>query len=197
LGSSIIILGNGPSLNEQVHLLSEIQKHSTFCANRFYLWEHAFTPTYYACNYQTVIEGYSPSRPRCTRERFLLTQGSTSVEGWTMVRKAPQVSLGDRIAVRSDATVTGCMVQIAAQMNHKDIYLIGVDHTGNDHMYGDAAVPPSYDYFTPDDAWQTWRDIKAFYEDKGVHITDCTPNGQLNEILGYKPLEEVLGLVTA
>lgn len=198
MNSSVIILGNGPSLNGQVHLMDEVKRFDTFACNRFVLWEHAFTPTYYVCNAQTVREDISPSNPPFKRAKFMLhvtDDGYEFAPGWIHVTKKPKGTMRRYSSVRSGATVTGCMVQLAAKWGYTDIYLIGVDHSGDEHAYVPANIPPQYDYFTPNTAWETWREIKEFYGERGVSIADCTPNGQLNDILGYKPLEEVLGSV--
>lgn len=81
--------------------------------------------------------------------------------------------------------MAGIMVQIAAHLGFREMYLLGCDMRQGPHVHGDD-MP-----FVPEQGWQRyWTELRAQYS----HVVDCTPGGRLNKegVLEYVPLEEVL-----
>ena len=84
------------------------------------------------------------------------------------------------------------MAQLAVWMGYRQLYTVGVEQQGRGHVFD----PAGSDLFfvrspTVRDVWARLKDI---YEVAGVSVRDCTPDGLLNDILGYEPLEAVLGI---
>jgi len=204
LSSSILIVGGGPSLEGQKDLLRHVP-FDTFACNRFTLWEERpFLPTYYACSANAVLRDVEPADPPAAQRRFIVSRRRDQLEGWdgwTPVYKKEWHDLllpgVEEPLVRGGATMPGIMAQLAIWMGYTKLYFVGIEQRGSGHVY-DPNGELRVHYFIPDEdkLFAHWRVIKKTYEDMGVELTDCTPNGRLNGILGYEPLSEVLSGAT-
>ena len=197
LSSSILIVGGGPSLEGQKDLLRNVP-FDTFACNRFTLWEERpFLPTYYACSANAVLKDVEPRDPPYVQERFMVSRRRDQLEGWdgwTPVYKKEKHDLllpGGELLVKGGSTMPGIMAQLAIWMGYTNLYFVGIEQKGSGHVY-DLEGELQHYYFIPDEdvLFTNWKEIKDFYKD--IEMTDCTPNGRLNGILGYEPLSEVL-----
>lgn len=200
---SILICGNGPSLASHKNLLANIPM-ATFGCNRLILWnECPFIPTYYACSASAVIKDVEPRNPPYKRHKFMVSRMRDQLEGWTgwtRVYKKEEHDLLENaptedILVRGGATMAGIMAQLAAWMGYRELYFVGIEQKGAGHVFDPNGEAKMY-YFIPDEdkLFANWRHIKDFYEERGIKLRDCTPDGRLNDILEYQDLSEVLCL---
>lgn len=195
----IFILGSGPSLVTQEHLMPELGKRMTFACNRLHLWEGlTFTPDYYACSITKVREGIEPMFAPHVITKFAVSYFDDPIEGWRHVRKSKKVDIllpgpresrvtGSEILVRTGFSQTFIVAQIAAWKFFDELYFLGNEQTREGKVYdleADRLEPPPL---------QGWVEMKKLYEANGIKMRDCTPGGRLNDILEYVPLEEVLG----
>lgn len=199
LSKRLFILGNGPSLLTQAGSLSHLDG-DTFACNRFIHWNGHISPTYYACSANAVLKGVEPDNPPFQRERFMVSRRRDQLEGWdrwTPVYKKEWHDFlmpgASDLAVRGVVTMPGIMAQLAVWMGYDDLYFLGIEQRGSGHVF-DPEGKQEMTYFIPDEEalFKNWRALKDVYTARGIHLTDCTPNGRLNEMLGYQPLEEVL-----
>ena len=194
VGAEIIILGNGPSLNTQRDLMPEVGKHHTFCCTRMYLWDGlCFTPTYYACNLELVHMGIEPQDPPFEKLKFAISFDGEISYGWYSYTKSPDEPISmDSEILRSGGTMPFIATQIAVRLGYKNIYYLGVEQTGRGHCFDPEGKVHPFIPHRPFKMTDRWSEMKELYEKNGITLRDCTPNGKLNEILGYKSLEEVL-----
>lgn len=91
-------------------------------------------------------------------------------------------------------SVTYSMIQVAAYMGFKEIYLLGCDTNYNgpkSHFDGNEdELPKGIDKFY-DNAIVAYSAAKEFAEEKGISIVNCTRGGML-EVFQRQSLEEVL-----
>ena len=196
----IFIVGGGPSLLTQD--LRPLADKTTFSCNRICLWEERpFKPTYYACSANAVIRDIEPIDPPVVSRRFIVSRRRDQLEGWDgwdAVYKKEKHGLlmpGDtELLVQGGSTMSGIMIQLAAWMGYDEMYLLGVEQRGGGHVF-DPDSQSKYTYVIADEdkLFNNWRNIKETYEAIGVSLRDCTPNGRLNDILGYAPFEKVVG----
>jgi hypothetical protein len=141
-GKRCFVIGNGPSLNKTD--LSKLENEFTFCANKFYLKlpDLNWSPNFYTCLDWTVtpddsnnIQAFFDQNPDIlkfipTRFTYLFKNEQnifyyhSKPAGFSLYEKfEPDLPKG----VRGGGTVTTAMIQIAAFMGFKQIYLIGTD----------------------------------------------------------------------
>tara|TARA_Y100000310_G_scaffold260629_2_gene269671 strand:- start:9987 stop:10592 length:606 start_codon:yes stop_codon:yes gene_type:complete len=198
--SAIFVIGSGPSLLKQQSMLKDLE--TTFCCNRFEQWEaRDFTPTYYICNASVVSRGLEPTHPPFRREKFLVSARKDKLnwfEGWHSVYKQRDHDLllpghEGLLTVKSGASMAAIMAQVAVWLGYNELYFLGIEQRGRGHVF-DLKGEGTVFLASADDAlFGIWQSIKDTYEGLGVKLRDCTPDGRLNDILEYVPLEEVLG----
>ncbi len=141
-GERCFVIGNGPSLNKTN--LAKLDKEFTFCANKFYLKlpDLKWIPNFYTCLDWTVtpddsnnIQAFFDQNPDIlkfipTRFTYLFKEEGnmfyyhSKPAGYSLYEKfEPDLPKG----VRGGGTVATAMIQIAAFMGFKHIYLIGTD----------------------------------------------------------------------
>ena len=188
----IFILGNGPSLNTQRELMPMVGQYDTFCCNRMVQWDGlCFVPTYYACNYNIVRLGIEPINPPYKQAKFIISLNGETLLGWSPFTKDPNAPLlmhGEPLS--SGGTMPYLMAQIAVRLGYRELYFLGIEQGGEGYCFGLKDKP--YRRRNYEKLFARWKELKDFCESDGVHLTDCTPDGQLNKILGYIPLEKVL-----
>ena len=87
-------------------------------------------------------------------------------------------------------SITYAMIQIAAYMGYKEIYLIGVDHN-SPMKNGVVDASQSYeDGIKPIEV--SFREAKRFCEKNGISIYNATRGGKL-EVFNRISLDEVIG----
>lgn len=201
------MVGNGPSLLQQVSLLHRLACEHTFACNRFARWGEApFRPTYYACSAGAVLKGVEPPTPPFQKQRFIVSRRRDELErfpDWTQVYKKewhPVLLPGaQELLVKGGATQVGIMAQLSAWLGYTQIYLLGTElaeidpqHPGG-HVFDQNGREMPFFY---NDGWDhlagVWREIAAGLGQHGVTISDCTPNGRLAQVLGHVSLEEAM-----
>ncbi len=198
----LLVVAGGPSLRKQTDAL-RAWKGAVFCCNRFTLWRNPpVSPDYYAVSASAVLRDVEPNNPPYGKKRFVVSRIRDQLadwvddDTWTTVYKKdfhdPPMPGGD-LLVRNGPTQAGVMVQIGAWMGYTDIRVVGIEQRGAGHMY-DPRAKLDVKYFIPNEEklFSSWRVIKDTYEDAGIRLRDSTPNGRLNEILEYLPLESAL-----
>ena len=201
----LFVLGNGPSLLGQLPLLRRLDEEDTFACNRFCRWSQMpFAPTYYACSANAILKGVEPKAPPFKKERFLVSRMRAQLEqfeDWTKCYKKehfplcfqPERTPEGYVKVKGGGTMVGIMVQLAFGMRYTNIYTLGVEQKGSGHVF-DPDSKDGLKYFIPDPPvlFEFWNLIKVLAMHNHVQLTDCTPDGAFNPILGYQSLEDVL-----
>lgn len=192
----IFVMGAGPSLLKQRDLVARLgTTEDTFCCNRTALWDGlTFTPTYYACTGRQVRALVEPDQPPHQKYRFWVGYKKEQQDGWVCVWKYKDVPLagvnGWVEPVCTGASQSFIMCQIAAVLGYTEIYLVGCDMRSGEHVFGDDkpfVAPPERQI---DGLW-SWMEQE--FNRNGIGLIDTTPGGRLNAVVGYEPLEEVLG----
>lgn len=201
----IWIVGNGPSLKTQTDLLPELEHEKTWVVNSFFRDSPNFIPTFYAANYVVWRDRRIHPVPEAdwvtSGLRFFLNSGEhVNTPGWIQVLKR-NATREDGVAgvgeqqletIPSSATSPYVMAQLAGWMGFTTIYFIGCEQT--DGYFYDADENRDTPYFLDRFNGDRWRKLKKIYTDLGREVWDCSPDGNLNGILGYIPLEEALDL---
>ncbi len=189
MSSRLFVLGSGPSIADvDMQLLKD---EDTFGCNRLCQWEGlTITPTYYACNVTSVLDGLSPRHPPYGSQRFLCHRGRYAgvTAGWQAVPKSkgyPLYTRGTCLRVHSGGTMAAIVVQLGHWLGYDEMYLLGCEQRDGPHVYG-SHVP----FYREKGTLEYWTAIHKAYPG----VVDCTPGGLLNEVLPYVPLEEVLGV---
>ncbi len=203
----LFVIGNGPSLMEQVDLMPQMNKEDTFVVNNFFRKYQPFTPTYYAANFVEWKEKRIDPVPGpsyvISGLRFFLNSGPfTDTPGWIQVQKDRSnanvgvLGLGETVltTIPTCATSPYVMAQLGGWMGYDEIYFLGCEQT-NGYWYDKTAHRPHANWLDRING-KSWAILKEQYTKAGKEIWDCTPNGLLNGLLGYKPLEEVLSGTT-
>ena len=196
-GGPVFLLGSGPSLASQVEYLPVLKDKHTFSCNRLQQWDQLrFSPTYHACNINTVRKGIEPDMPRFKRHKFIVGRerdfGYHDTSGWVEVTKSLAEPAGiDHInPVATGASMSYIIAQIAVWLGHRKIYLLGCDTKEGPRVFESEPnthlVSPNYK--------ERWQELKKFFTANGITIRDCTPDGALNDIVGYTPLAKVLNV---
>ena len=145
-GERCFVIGNGPSLNKTN--LEMLKNECTFCANKFYLKipDLAWVPTFYTCldwrvtpddseNIQKFFKDYPDILkfiPNRFRHLLIPDINSYWYESFSSGRFLAEKFEKDATkCVRGGGTIATAMIQLAAFMGFKDIYLIGTDVTYN------------------------------------------------------------------
>ena len=141
-GKRCFVIGNGPSLNKTD--LSKLENEFTFIANKFYLKlpDISWSPSFYTCLDWTVtpddsenIQSFFDKHPQIlkfipTRFKYLFKEESnvfyyhSKPSGFPLTEKFEIDALR---GIRGGGTVATAMIQLAAFMGFRDIYLIGTD----------------------------------------------------------------------
>lgn len=143
-GERCFVVGNGPSLNKTD--LSKLKNEYTFCSNKFYLKlkDIDWLPTFYTCldwrvtpDDSVTLNNFFTSNSQITK--FLPNRFRGVFEDRDDIYWYESISAGKYLKekfeadlkrpVRGGGTVSTAMIQIAAYMGFKDIYLIGTDVT--------------------------------------------------------------------
>lgn len=198
----IFILGNGPSLLEQLPLLERLRGEATFCCNSMGRWDALpFEPTYYGLSdidkHEWLERNRFPHWKNTLRfnvrfkgwpdhEDFLsVEKASDSVQ----VKNSGTVGFEDVLPPIPTARTTPLtLLQLAAWMGYREFYYLGIEQTRGYayepdrlvSMRGHQAFPldknPKYQLAIQACAERMRADVEAF----GGHLYDCTPGGLLN-----------------
>jgi len=84
------------------------------------------------------------------------------------------------------------MAQIAVHLGYKRLFFLGIEQQGTGHCFDIDGKNNQYNVPRQDKLFPLWEMMKEYYEGNGIKLRDCTPNGRLNDILEYQPLEGVL-----
>ena len=192
------IIGNGPSLTDSdLRRLMELGEVTFACNSLIKLFDTIpFTPTYYFAQDNKIILDNYKEIENYTGTRFIKAHyaGRYHIKGVTYYNMLfPQSPIGfsgniDKV-VYSGQTVTYSMIQFAAYMGFKEIYLIGVDcnySPGNSVItkdsYFDARLYNSNRaYAAPevDTNLKAYARAKEVCEQQGIKIYNATRGGKL------------------
>lgn len=201
----VFILGNGPSLLKQN--LSSLDKENTWMCNNWIAWdkhEELFGPTHYTVSYQVFMEWVDTfaGTPPVWKERFLHyiidPMDLIEVSGWVHVQvdnldSSPALT-EPLLTLQHGGSTPHINAQLAAWMGYTEIYMLGCEQTDG-YVYDPEAnrqANKSAGFYIRQKQ-QLFEDLAGQLYNQGVNLRDCTPDGALNEVLGYVPLEEVLG----
>lgn len=199
------IMGNGPSLGNMD--LSLLKNEVTFGLNRIYLLfdKISFTPTYYVCVNELVLEQFAHEIAKLEMQKFLnwnrrsFFDFNDSTTSFIRVSLSLMDGFNDSVAkpFYSGGTVTYVAIQLASFMGFSEIYLIGVDHsfvdkgTPNETETRNSDVDENHfvpDYFPKGVMWQlpdllrseiAYSTAKKEMEKQGGCILDATVGGKL------------------
>lgn len=196
------MVGNGPSLLEQLHLLPLLKDETTFCCNSIGEWDELpFEPTYYGVtdlsDYKWLERNRFPHWKKTLRFNVQFVDWPEHPDFQT-VQKAPDnvqvdpygtVGMDETLPPIPTARTTPLTLgQLALWMGHRELFYIGIEQTrgyaydvdATMSMTGRHAFPldknPKYQTAIQRNAAQMRKDIEAH----GGRIVDCTPGGLLN-----------------
>ncbi len=201
-GERCFIIGNGPSLRQTD--LSKLRNERTIGMNRIFLMfpELDFTPSYYACVNDLVIEQSAEEIAKLTMPRFIGWRGRKWVKPAENQSYIYTTYSGPRFATDASGriweggTVTYTSLQLAFHLGFKQVVLIGVDHNYVTQGKPNATVVSQGDdpnhfhpgYFGKGLRWQlpdleAWDQAYALarhtYEQSGREVIDATVGGKL------------------
>lgn len=199
------MFGTGPSLNEAPQrLLDKLWQFHTFATNDLLDWNKlTFSPNFHGLSEQelmTQLDRFTRPAHRKLRRRFACHQAPIQHPAWQWVAKAPddvQIQTHGMVGLADDlpplptgrATPLTLGVQLGAWMGFDPIYLLGCDNS----RLGSVLDPEKKrDRVDLAPVVRAAEGCRQAMERVGRTLIDCTPNGGLNEVLPYQPLEEVL-----
>ena len=204
------IIGNGPSLrNSDLRRLMELGETTFACNSLIKLFnEIPFAPTYYFAQDNKIIldnkaEITNYSGTRFVKAHYAKRYHIKGVTYYNMLFPQRPIGFSNDISkvVYSGQTVTYSMIQFAAYMGFKEIYLIGVDcnYSGDNSVitqesYFDARLFNSKrSYAAPevDTNLLAYARAKEVCDRQGVKIYNATRGGKL-EIFERADLDKVL-----
>lgn len=208
----IFMLGVGPSLREQADDLALLEKEHTFACNRMPLWkELPFTPTYYGLtepmNAQQIeyYDRITSERWGDKVQRFVIHPEQIDKPGWTWIQKEKDegplamrlhglTGFGDTLApLKTGRTSPLTLLQVAAWMGYREFYFLGIDFWPKGYCFDPEADPGvTVHERTLKGVADSLRVAKQVVEENGGIMVDCTYQGKMNKVLGYKPLSEVI-----
>ena len=203
LGQRCFVMANGPSLGNMD--LRALAGEFTFSMNRAYILypQWGFTPSYYVCINELVLEQFADDISRLEMPRFVNFNRRHCFAGKRDEPMYLRVGLGlqDRFCgdvtgtMSSGGTVTFASLQLAYFMGFKEVVLVGLDHS-----FVEKGVPNSTevrqqardeshchpDYFPQGIKWQlpdlyrselAYATARRAFEADGRRIIDATVNG--------------------
>lgn len=219
-GERCFIIGTGPSL--KVEDLERLKNEVTFASNKIYLLfdKTKWRPTYYniidyyilEADFENIskIEAEIRFMPKeravacgVIDERFIYYNRKTNylkTNGRNQVQESEtEIEFSDDIVelVHGGDSVTYDMIQIAAYMGFREIYLLGMDHTYNtnfkcindvderrgnhfsDSYEENMEKMPYYKNATLDMLTKAYIAARRYLEPRGVHIYNATRGGKL------------------
>ena len=204
------IIGNGPSLrNSDLRRLMELGETTFACNSLIKLFgEIPFQPTYYFAQDNKIIldnkeEIASYKGTRFVKAHYAKRYHIKGVTYYNMLFKQNPIGFSNDIhkVVYSGQTVTYSMIQFAAYMGFKEIYLIGVDcnySSGNTVITQESYFDPrlfnsSRNYAAPevDTNLLAYARAREVCDRQGVKIYNATRGGKL-EIFERANLDEIL-----
>ena len=198
-GETCIVMGNGPSLSKVPKEF--LDKHITFGSNKIY--DFPYRPDYYCIIDEVMLgnclpklqEGWKPKKQMFVRAEARIED---NYPVYPVVLSG--FSKDIRNLVIMGGTVTYAMLQIAAYMGFKKIYLVGVDHyypksmTGKpeifvaegedpDHFVCEGGEPyfkPGERYARPQDTTLAYAAAKEFFDEFGIECINLTEGTKLD-----------------
>ena len=205
------IIGNGPSLrNCDLRRLMELGETTFACNSLIKLFgEIPFTPTYYFAQDNKIIIDNKEEIAAYKGNRFVKAHYASryhikGVTYYNMLFRQNPIGFSNEIdkVVYSGQTVTYSMIQFAAYMGFKEIYLIGVDcnySSGNSVITQESYFDPrlfnsgrSYAAPEVDTNLLAYARAREVCDREGVKIYNATRGGKL-EIFERANLDDVLG----
>ena len=204
------IIGNGPSLrNSDLERLMELGETTFACNSLIKLFDEiSFSPTYYFAQDNKIIldnkeEISSYKGTRFVKAHYAKRYHIPGVTYYNMLFRQNPIGFSNNIpnVVYSGQTVTYSMIQFAAYMGFKEIYLIGVDC----NYSGDNSVITQESYFDPrlfnnkrsyaapevDTNLLAYARAKEVCDKQGIKIYNATRGGKL-EIFERADLDKIL-----
>ena len=204
------IIGNGPSLrNSDLERLMELGETTFACNSLIKLFDEiSFSPTYYFAQDNKIIldnkeEISSYKGTRFVKAHYAKRYHIPGVTYYNMLFRQNPIGFSNNIpnVVYSGQTVTYSMIQFAAYMGFKEIYLIGVDC----NYSGGNSVITQESYFDPrlfnnkrsyaapevDTNLLAYARAKEVCDKQGIKIYNATRGGKL-EIFERADLDKIL-----
>ena len=203
-GERCFILGNGPSLSRMD--LSRLRGEVTFGLNRIYLLfdRLGFTPTYFVCVNELVLEQFAADIRRLPMPKFLNWDRRSLFAGEdpSTLFVRTRLGVGDGFgrdparSLSSGGTVTYVALQLAYFMGFHEVVLLGVDHsfadkgTPNRTERRDQATDENHfhpEYFPKGSLWQlpdlprselAYGLARDVFAREGRRIVDATVGGK-------------------
>ncbi len=205
-GKRCFVMANGPSLAKMD--LSALKDEFTMSMNRAYLLydDWGFTPTYYICINELVLEQFANDISNLKMPRFVNFNRRKNFKNYqnddTLMFMRVGFKLNDEFkgditrTVSSGGTVTFACLQLAYFMGFEEVIIIGMDHNfvekgrPNKTEVRKTVTDESHchpDYFPKGIKWQLpdlYRSELAYamarnaYEDDGRRIIDATVGGK-------------------
>lgn len=193
----IVLLGNGPSLN-----LVHRPWLPTFAGSRYFLWKDGFLPDFYLVTEEGQTaewqeRGFAQARAGIAK---FWVGWQPAPSGWIEVPRPsslshhhytlPETRLstfdGECFHIHMAHDTPLAMLQVARFMGFTEFYLAGVDQTAIGYAWDSEERRKVGDRFST--MAPLYRKAKA---EVGGKLWDTTRGGRLNEVLGYRDLEEM------
>lgn len=204
-GQRCIVMANGPSLGRME--LSGLAGEHTMSMNRAYLLydQWGFTPSYYVCGNELVLEQFAGDISRLPMPRFVNYNRRhlfSGVDDSRMMYLRLGLNLRDEFCgdvtqtISSGGTVTFVCLELAYFMGFKEVILIGLDHSFMEKGIPNATEVRQSDrdeshchpdYFPKGMKWQLpdlYRSELAYalarqaFERDGRRVVDATVGGK-------------------
>ena len=204
------IIGNGPSLrNSDLKRLMELGETTFACNSLIKLFDEiSFSPTYYFAQDNKIILDNKEEISNYKGTKFIKAHYAKryhipGVTYYNMLFKQNPIGFSNNIpnVVYSGQTVTYSMIQFAAYMGFKEIYLIGVDcnySSGNSVITQESYFDPrlfnnkrSYAAPEVDTNLLAYARAKEVCYKQGIKIYNATRGGKL-EIFERADLDKIL-----
>ncbi len=200
----VFILGNGPSIRDQLPLLHKLKGEATFGCNTLLSWkELPFTPTYYGVtdiNDASVLNrvvypeaegmvrfhiGWAGEQyPR--NEAFIwIEKAHDSIQIWN----SGFAGLRDELEIVPTGRTTPLTnAQVAAWLGYREFYFLGIEQTTTGYAHAPNSSENGLRGLVRNDHPRIYNGVAlnfakavADVESVGGTMMDCTPNGLLND----------------
>ena len=193
----VFLMGSGASLNRTPGV-ERLAGEQTFAGARFFKWGK-LTPSFYLLAEDHQILNIARYPAQASVARFAVDWQPVP-SGWVTVPRPSSLSFhhytipgtllspfeGECWHIHMGHDIPIAMLQVARYMGFSEFYLVGCEGTGG-YAWDESEMRRVGDRLT------TMRPLYARAKaELGGRLWDCTPEGGLNEVLGYKSLEEVL-----
>lgn len=213
-GERVFMVGNGPTLHQQIDLLDKLNDEIVFTCNALPQWADCpFEPMYH-----TISEPDAFEHPKNLKDNtwpdseniqhlvihYADPYAETDRNLWQWVAKAPDVhqirregffGLGEEFPpIPTGWTTPLTAAQIAAWMGIRQFYFLGIETTPQGHVFNATDNRTGVHPRIIRGIKESFVRAREEIESAGGSIVDCTPGGLMShdKVLEYRDLRNVL-----